>query len=251
MPGKRKRSVGRSSYKSRRSHMAKSGRKKRRFGSLRGPKKSTTSVSIARNIGPADRQYVKLKYSQFINLTSTAGVVNDNVWRGSSLFDPDLTGTGTQPYYFDQWAALYNFYSVLGSSIKVTCALGNVSSVAAGTCDLVVIPTQSTGTFVGSTQDVVLQQPYAKHRVIALQQITEPGVITHYMSTDKMYGSRNGTTDMVDTSYGAAVSANPNSTWAWHVCMWPHDRASTVTNYIQVEITYYCIFTGLVRPAAS
>jgi hypothetical protein len=36
------------------------------------------------------------------------------VFRVNGLYDPDQTGTGAQPVYFDQWMALYNRYRVLG-----------------------------------------------------------------------------------------------------------------------------------------
>ena len=41
----------------------------------------------------------------------------------NSLFDPDQTGTGHQPYYFDQFAALYNRYTVLGSKLTAEFSL--------------------------------------------------------------------------------------------------------------------------------
>lgn len=36
------------------------------------------------------------------------------------MYDPDFTGTGHQPLYRDQYAAIYNFYSVLCTKVRVT-----------------------------------------------------------------------------------------------------------------------------------
>ena len=38
----------------------------------------------------------------------------------NSLFDPDFTGTGHQPYYFDQFATIYQRYTVIGSKLTAT-----------------------------------------------------------------------------------------------------------------------------------
>lgn len=58
----------------------------------------------------------KLKYSDAFNLASDATLTSytgsQYVFRLNSLYDPDLTGTGHQPYGFDQYAALFNRYKV-------------------------------------------------------------------------------------------------------------------------------------------
>jgi len=254
---KRKRSswkVGRPSKIRRRSVLGKFKKGKggyQRFGSLRGPRMQASSTSIARGMGPTDRLYVKLHYSQFVTFGSVAGLTVGTIFRGNSIFDPDLSGTGTQPLFFDQYASLYRYYCVLGSSIKAHLTLGDISTVAKGTADFAIVPTSVSTSFSGASADEVMQQQYVKHTVIALQQQGPVPVLRHYASTDKMFGNRNGTADMSDANYGALVTQNPGSAWFWHVVMWPHDRAATVTNYIQVDITYYVVFTAPQRVATS
>jgi hypothetical protein len=55
-----------------------------------------------------------LRYSQLVTLTAGASGLfgTEQIFRLSSLFDPDLTGTGHQPYGFDSLAALYYRYKV-------------------------------------------------------------------------------------------------------------------------------------------
>lgn len=54
-------------------------------------------------------------YGLFANTTSAAGYN----FRANSVFDPDQTSAGHQPMYFDNYAAIWNRYRVLGSEIKV------------------------------------------------------------------------------------------------------------------------------------
>lgn len=62
---------------------------------------------------------VKLKYVDVITMDPGAAVPVYYYYRANSLFDPDLTGTGHQPRGFDQWAAVYDHYTVMSSTIRV------------------------------------------------------------------------------------------------------------------------------------
>lgn len=61
-----------------------------------------------------------LRYYQSDVLTSNLGSIANTVFRMNSLFDPDFTGTGHQPMYYDRYAALYSNYRVLGSRLSTT-----------------------------------------------------------------------------------------------------------------------------------
>src|SRR5215216_1143376 len=51
-----------------------------------------------------------LRYVESVVLTSTTGSVAFNAFRMNALFDPNATGAGHQPMYFDNYAALYDRY---------------------------------------------------------------------------------------------------------------------------------------------
>jgi len=55
-----------------------------------------------------------LRYSQLLTLTAGASGLfgTEQIFRLNSLFDPDLTGVGHQPYGYDSLAALYYRYKV-------------------------------------------------------------------------------------------------------------------------------------------
>lgn len=75
--------------------------------------------------GYPDKLVTKLRYVDSFNLTGSTNTVGANVYRMNSLFDPDLTGVGHQPMYYDQFCgavgtAPYSRYRVLSSVMTVT-----------------------------------------------------------------------------------------------------------------------------------
>lgn len=99
----------RASYVARRKNKKRNNPKKRR-------------MQLARmNVGPPQSIIRKLRYQYNGTLTpAAAGAADVQVFRLNSLYDPDFTGAGNQPRYFDQYMALYDKYLVLGARIKVT-----------------------------------------------------------------------------------------------------------------------------------
>lgn len=97
------------------------------------PKAKTTTVALYPTIrgnrfgGPFPAQKsCQMVYTEFIDVPITTGFGKYTFWC-NGLFDPNLTGTGTQPLYFDQLAAIYNHYTVVSSFIEVQPMGSNVS----------------------------------------------------------------------------------------------------------------------------
>lgn len=80
------------------------------------PRKNT---SVQRGIGMSDSQIVKLRYSETIDLDPGAGLFNTWAFSANNPVDLNVTGAGHQPLYWDEMAALYQHYIVLGSKITV------------------------------------------------------------------------------------------------------------------------------------
>jgi hypothetical protein len=74
------------------------------------------------------------RYVESIVLNAATGSLGTYVYRTNSLFDPNLTGTGHQPYGFDQFKAYYATYLVTASQITVECVVGTASSLVGVTC---------------------------------------------------------------------------------------------------------------------
>lgn len=86
------------------------------------------TVSATKSLGPLPSRYItKHKYSD----TFTLNALNNYQfnWNLNSLFDPNRTGIGHQPYGYDQLAGLYNRYRV----IKTSYVINGIQSDAPGT----------------------------------------------------------------------------------------------------------------------
>lgn len=77
------------------------------------------------------RFIVKMKYAEDV-FTNASGLFTFNL---NSVFDPNRTGGGHQPYGYDQFATLYNRYRVISCSWRVT------APSSTGTVQLGCIPT--------------------------------------------------------------------------------------------------------------
>lgn len=98
--------------------------KRKRSSSKRVSKKRRKSKPRRRKKLPTafpSTMTTKLKYVETVNLNAEAGGAPVNYhFSANSIYDPNITGTGHQPMGRDQFALLYDHYTVIGSKIKVT-----------------------------------------------------------------------------------------------------------------------------------
>jgi len=179
---------------------------------------------------------VRLKYTMITVLTSitTTGAFS-YVFRGNSVFDPDFTGTGSQPANYDDFSAVYNQYRVWGSSIKV-----HVLTTTSGTEPVLWIlgPRHNSTAVTYATAMDFAAQPYVKS---SLQSIYRTGakdaVFSASMTTAKFQGLSStefqGRDDLT-----ALVSTNPAEQWYWQINATNVDVTVTSEVAIMVELTY-------------
>lgn len=175
-----------------------------------------------------------------LSWTQASGALGDNIYRGNSLFDPDLTGTGGQPNGFDQWAAFYASYTVLGSKCEVTTIV-NGGTGGPNTNRFGITPTNFSSAFGVSSQEQVEEQPYtvSKEAIMGAVGIGQAKA-QQYMSTAKIMGVVRPYVQISDSA-SALVSANPTNQWYWHV--WNYTPSGDTQSLFQiVKLTYYAVF---------
>jgi len=59
------------------------------------------------------------KYAETVTISAAAGVLQMYQWSCNGLYDPNISGVGHQPMFFDQMSPLYNHYTVIGSKIRI------------------------------------------------------------------------------------------------------------------------------------
>jgi len=67
-----------------------------------------------------------LKYCGQFSINAGIGSAGGYTFSANGIWDPDISGTGHQPYGFDQLMAMYNHYEVLESCIRVTPFHGQI-----------------------------------------------------------------------------------------------------------------------------
>ena len=155
--------------------------------------------------GLPDSLMVTLTYGfQFV--TTEIAISNLEQLRGNSCFDPDFTGIGHQPHYFDQYAAFYGRYMVYSSSVALKMRNNTTTAVTVG-----LWPSVDSSTVV-SNGDSLREQPYVRTRLLAPGDGAAIVRLNHRMTTSKMRG---GT--VFSDEWGALISANPSRQWYWNI----------------------------------
>lgn len=95
---------------------------RRRIVRRKGRKARTTLFNRSSLKPFASRYITKMKYAGAYTLDALNNY--SQTMNLNSVWDPDRTGVGHQPYGFDQLAALYNRYRVIACSYVVSCYAG-------------------------------------------------------------------------------------------------------------------------------
>lgn len=167
---------------------------------LRKWKRRAQALSnVNRSLQPIPNRYIcKMKYGT----TTTTSLGGQAVFNLNSLFDPDRTGVGHQPYGFDPLANLYNRYRVISCGWRIqtpTGATGNPIIIAA-------LPNNDLGlTYVAT--DEMLENPRCKW------VMNNPGAPINTLKgkqyLPKLMG-RSKAQYMADDNYQAIVTTSPN-----------------------------------------
>lgn len=141
-----------------------------------------------------------LTYAQPVTLAVTTAITQHQTFRLNSLFDPDYTGSGTQPSGFDQLALLYRVYQVKYVKVKFT-----VYNVTLTTPVVVSIRYSNNSTLDVLAQDAIMVPNTDYHLMLPYnQEGAGPHTFTKTIDVSKFLAEA-GTED----SLAAIITANP------------------------------------------
>jgi hypothetical protein len=175
------------------------------------------------------------------------------VFRGTSLFDPDLTGTGAQPTGFDEWAAFYNRYVVTHSKIRIdVIEVASDSDANSETVEVAIVPTPENGAPPFSDPQEAGEQQYGKFALLYPQTNGNPALarMTHSMSNSKIHGV-SANTIVTESDFSALVNSNPNKNLYWNLYFQTADESSSHSYVVYVTLEFEAEFydKGLMAPS--
>ena len=240
--GKRKRSFGR-----RRRPYG----KRRRLFKRRGRRSSPRTVFLK---SIPDRLFCTLKYNDRITLNqASTGQIAFHGFRLNSLHDPDYTGVGHQPLYYDQLVnslegnGLYHKYRVHACS----WSLRIVNSDSNTEHSICVVPI-THGNAISAAQDfdAICEAPYAQRRTLSVNSSgANQAVIKGSCKIKKLEGISSLN---YSGNYTAVYGSNPVFDPKLYITSIPMNE-STTTGAIYVDVTLYykCELSDRIYRAAT
>jgi len=214
-----------------RSHVSTAGSTKRRrtyrtkYPRYRVRRRPGTTITAP--YGLPERARFRHRYAEVISVTTPgAGVPWQYRFSVNSLYDPNSSGTGHQPYYFDEMANLWNQYIVKGSKITVRASKYNSAADVPVVLTLWVEDDTST--------PVDIQTSMEQGRKIRLIG-ADDGVVklTKGWSMKKSFPATNR------NLLAAAPTANPSEQQFFYLSAQAADLSNSATIYLTVEVEYY------------
>jgi len=90
---------------------------------------TTRLTNVRLGKGFPDKVRNTLRYCEQIVPSAMSTYSTSKYWfKANGIYDPNTTGTGHQPYGFDQWMAIYNHFFVNKATIRVTAFIQGDSS---------------------------------------------------------------------------------------------------------------------------
>jgi len=173
------------------------------------------------------------KYVDTVALSSTLGVINFYSFSTNGMFDPNISGTGHQPYYFDQLSAIYDHYCVIGSKIKFTVINSGNTDPAYGLATFVDDDTTTTAT----TLDEVVERQTGKLVKVAPANNTRTLTLTETWSAKKYFGK-----DPLDNDeLQGTIAANPVEQSYFKIAVQANSTGN-VTCVITAEIEFIAVW---------
>jgi len=191
---------------------------------------------------------VKLVYAETFSLTGTLGYANYE-FCANGVYDPNVTSTGHQPLYFDQYIALYERYMVKSSRIRLRPVQSTApSDMSTGGIWYGVILTpqagQSSTTWTTTMETLAMDNRSSDAKFISTQsqRNDENGRGSVFCKYDALReNAKTGIHELADSHKGDA-SSNPTNTFTYNCHFSGTDGVAMDTQRWIAEITYYVRF---------
>jgi len=209
-------------------------RQARKFAAKRRNNRYKSNLSLG--IGFPRKLTVTHKYNEIVQITSTTGIMQQYRFSANGLYDPNVTGTGHQPIFFDQMTPLYNHYTVIASKIKVTFVPQSGTSWAPVTVGLII----NDDTASGYTDITTAAENSTGKSVMITALSARPTVLSQKWSAKKTFGG----SILANTSLAGTSAANPTEQSYFDILV---EALGTGTSavYAKVELEMVAVWTEI------
>lgn len=195
-------------------------------------------VGLGSSFGFPQKMRTKLRYCDTITFDGSSAV-GTNTFRMNSLYDPDLSGVGHQPTWFDQicnaaGSAPYGRYRVLGSKLTVTFSNSTAPATAAlnTSPELVFIEPSTASTAAYTSTSSLMECSSNKWAVL---QAKEGGNNSKTLSVTYSPQRDLGLSSGDDTVTGG-YNSNPSNSFYAHIGKRSQNTyAGSVIAFVQIE----------------
>lgn len=189
----------------------------------------------------------QFSYSQIVQFTSgTAAMGTQQAYRMNSLYDPDYTGSGHQPYGFDQMSGLYSKYRVDRCKFELTFTTPGAANDLL--CAATVCPGTSSSLSAVSTQ-LVPERPDSIWGVCSSSG-ERRCVLRGNFDLHVVCGVSKAKYEAED-NYSAAIGADPSQVALLTCSAGCVDGTASVTVQCLIVVTYDALLFNRITQASS
>jgi len=185
----------------------------------------------------------KLKYVETFQFSSLLGVISNQVYSLNSLYDPNVTGVGHQPLFYDQITAVYGRYKVYDVDVRITAT--NRSDTP---FDIVVAYGQGSNTF--SSINNAKEQSYSTFYTLGSNTGNrQVATIKRFIHLPSLQGVSDTAWD-AEANFGGLDTSAPADRLFLKIVGQPHDTV-TADTHVQVELVFHARFKQLSNAIAQ
>lgn len=199
-------------------------------------RKKAPKLALGKMLGFPRMIAFKHKYTEQVSLTDSGGTVNYS-WKCNSLHDPNHSGTGTRPLYYNTFVDVYDHYTVIGSKIKFTIVpAGTTVQVPYKIVTFINDDTNTTTPF-----DALAQQKGAQLKICQGGVNPDKLIMTRTWSAKKYFGAG----VLANNSLQGSGGVDPTELSYFQISFRSLDGATTVSVWVYVEIEYVAVWKEL------
>lgn len=208
-------------------------------------KKRYTRPRLSRQVGVPSSMFTKLRYNGIYSASIGTGGLSTRIWSLNNLYDPDVSGIGGQPLFFDQYTSMYRSYRVYGVKVMAVFSFGSSTNNCYHPTVCMVPSTSSSST---SDINVAVSMKGASWTTVVPSQ--GKARFSKYYSIASYFGVSKKAVQGED-NFSALTGAAPANQLYFHMYAFNNDATNTFPMTTELRLTYYVKFYSPVQVAAS